>query len=117
MVRLDHARHGFTNHDLAKLQRSRIGFSIIHAATDVWVKRQVLDAEQDLPRTRRQDRSFLKAEVAQLRSSVRPGGQYYLACSIIAHVDFSDDRLAPATALNAQGTFIPSDLRGAPIDE
>ena len=60
-----HRRHGFAGHDAAERGRRRVRFAIVHPAAHVGVEREILDPEQDLLGTWRQDRGLLEAEVGQ----------------------------------------------------
>ena len=82
MLRRDHFRNRLTNHDIANLERLRIGFPVIHPPAHVWVEREILDLEQNLLRSRRRNRGFLKAEVGQLRFALGSGSEDDLPSSI-----------------------------------
>jgi hypothetical protein len=86
MFRDEDPRNGFATHDVAEPDWARIGFPIIHPAAHVRVERQVMSFEQQLTGSRRRDRSFLQAEVGQLRPALGAGGEDDLAGS---HVDIS----------------------------
>jgi hypothetical protein len=64
ILRCDHPRNRFAGHHIAKLQRLRVGFAVIHPAAHVRIERKILNLEQKLPGTRRRDRGLLQTEVS-----------------------------------------------------
>jgi len=87
MFRDEDPRNGFPTHDVAEPDRGRIGFPVIHPAAHIGVERQVLSFEQKLSGNGRRDRGFFQAEVRQLRSALRAGGEDDLMGNRVRHVD------------------------------
>jgi hypothetical protein len=123
MLRGDHRRNGFAIHDTTEQDRLRIRFPVIHTAAHIRVERKILHAEQNLSRTRRRDRGFLKTEIAWLRAAVRSCSEDYLASDFFGHVDFSfsvegpsimGSLLEPKSAVPPTRARSDFDVRSAP---